>query len=114
VRRDLGVVQVLMVAAAGADELKHVGVTVFEAAVHDLGRLASHERRPAVAGLTGKRRCNGAVGGDAQPRVNAIMRAQWGDVGRTGSRSGTGHGVRGARTAHSTHRQAVVRAATWV
>jgi len=63
VRRDLGVVQVLMVAAAGADELKHVGVTVFEAAVHDPGRLASHERRPAVAGLTGKRRCNGAVGG---------------------------------------------------
>lgn len=53
----------MMVAAAGADELKHVGVTAFEAAVHDPGRLAPHERRPAVAGLTGKRRCNGFVGG---------------------------------------------------
>jgi hypothetical protein len=99
-----------MVAAAGADELKHVGVAVFEAAVHDAVRLAPQERRPAVAGLTGKRRYQGAVGRDAQPRVTAIVRARCGDGGRADSRPG----ARVARTAHSTHRQAVVPAAAGV
>jgi hypothetical protein len=33
------------------------------------------------------------------------MRARYGDGGRAGSRSGTGHAVRVARTAQSTHRQ---------
>ena len=101
-RRDLGVIQVRMIAAGGADELKHAGVAAFETAVHDADRLAPHERRPAVAGLTGKRERVVAVGAGAQLRVTAIMQARYGDGGRTGSRSGTGHAV---RTAHSTHRQ---------
>jgi hypothetical protein len=104
-RRDLGVIQVRMIAAGGADELKHAGVAAFETAVHDADRLAPHERRPAVAGLTGKRERVVAVGAGAQPRVTAIMRARYGDGGRAGSRSGTGHAVRVARTAQSTHRQ---------
>ena len=102
-RRDLGVIQVRMIAAGGADELKHAGVAAFETAVHDADRLAPHERHPAVAGLTGKRESVVAVGAGAQPRVTAIMRARYG--GRAGSRSGTGHAVRVARTVQSTHRQ---------
>ena len=86
-RRDLGVIQVRMIAAGGADELKHAGVAAFETAVHDADRLAPHERRPAVAGLTGKRERVVAVGAGAQPRVTAIMRARYGDGGRTGHRS---------------------------
>jgi hypothetical protein len=56
-----------MVAAAGADEFEHAGVAAFEAAAHDADRLAPHERRPAVAGLTGKRECQVGVRLYAQP-----------------------------------------------
>ena len=34
-RRDLGVVHVRVIAAAGADELEDAGVAAFDAAVHD-------------------------------------------------------------------------------
>jgi hypothetical protein len=47
-----------MVAAAGADELEQAGVAALETAVHDPGRLAANERRPAMAGLTGQRKCH--------------------------------------------------------
>jgi hypothetical protein len=59
-RRDLAVIQVGMVAAAGADKLEQAGVAAFEAAVRDVGRLAAQERRPAVAGRAGRRKCHGA------------------------------------------------------
>ncbi len=96
-----------MVAAAGADELEQAGVAAFEAAVRDAGRLAPQERRPAMAGLTGRRERH-AAGPYAQPRVTAATRVRSGDGGRAGSRSGMYHDVRSARTAHSTHHQAVV------
>jgi hypothetical protein len=83
-----------MVAATGTDELKHAGGAAVEAAVHDADRLAPHERRPAMAGLTGKRECHGAVRFGAQPRVTAIVRARAGDGTWTGIRLGTGHDVR--------------------
>jgi hypothetical protein len=51
-----------MVAAAGADELEQAGVAAVEATAGDADRLAPHERRPAVAGLTGRRECHGAAG----------------------------------------------------
>jgi hypothetical protein len=103
-----------MVAAAGADELEEPGVAAVEATIGDADRLAPHERRPTVAGLTGRRECHGAAGRDAQPRVRLTVRARCRDGGRVDSRSGTCHGVRGARTAHTTHRQAVVPAAAGV
>jgi hypothetical protein len=110
-RRDVGVIQVRMVAAAGADELKHAGVAAFGAAVKDADRLVPDERRPAVADLTGKRECHVAIGLYAQPRVTAIVRARYGDGAWTDSRTGTSHGVRCLGTAHLltasrlTHRQ---------
>jgi hypothetical protein len=113
-RRDLGVIQVRMVAAAGADELEQAGVAAFQASVGDADWLAPHERRPAVAGLTGRRKCYGSAECDVQPRVMLMVRARCGDGGRADSRSGTYHDVRGARTAHTTHRQAVVPAAARV
>jgi hypothetical protein len=107
-RRDLGVIQVWMVAAAGADELEQAGVAAFEAAVHDADWLAPHHRRLAMAGLTGKRECHHAVGFDAQPRIAAIAWPGCGDGGRTDPRSGSRDDIGVARSAHSSHRQAVV------
>jgi hypothetical protein len=112
-RWDLGVIQVWMVAAAGADELEQAGPAAVEAAVGDAGRLAPNERRPTVAGLTCRRECHGA-GRDAQPRVTLMVRARRGNGGRADSRSGICCDVRGARSAHTTHRQAVVPAAAGV
>jgi hypothetical protein len=103
-RRDLGVIQVRMIAATGADQLEHAGVAAVEAAVHDAGRLAPHQCRPAVTGLAAKRRCQDAVRLYAQPRVTATGRAQCGDGARTGSLPGTGHDVRDLGTAHLAHR----------
>ena len=53
--RDLGVIQVRVIAALAADELKRVGIAAFHPALHDAGRLAPQARRAAVAGLTSKR-----------------------------------------------------------
>jgi hypothetical protein len=61
-----------------------------------------------VAGLPGERGPGDAVEPGKHPRVTAIMEVWCGDGRPMGSRSGTGHDVRGAKTAHSTHRQAVV------
>jgi len=97
-----------MVTASGTDELEQAGVAAFEATVHDAGRLEPHERRPAVAGQPGKRERHAVFGPAAQPWITATGRARRGDGGPTDSGSGTGHDVRIARTAHPTHRQAVV------
>ena len=113
-RRDLEVIQVGTIAAARADELIHVVVAALDPAVHDAGRLVPQERRGAVAGLPGERGPGDAVEPGKHPRVTAIMGVWCGDGRRTGNRSGTGHDVRGAKTAHSTHHQAVVPPATGV
>ena len=90
-----------MIAAVRADDLVHVGVAAFETAVHDADRLAPQDRPAAVAGLAGGRGRHDGLGHHAQPRITAITRARCRDRGRTA----TGHDVRIARTAHSTHRQ---------
>lgn len=113
-RRDLGVLQVQVIAAIGADELEHAGVAAFGAAVHDADRLAPQVSRAAVAGLTGERAQVDAVRPSAQPRVTATARSWCGDGGQTDSGSGTGHGVSGVRTAHLTHPQAVVPTAAGI
>ena len=112
--RDLEVIQVGTTAAAGADELIHVVVAALDTAVHDAGRLVPQERRGAVAGLPGQRRPGDAVGSGTHPRVTAIMGAWCGGGRRMCNRFGTGHEVRGAKTAHSAHRQVVVPPATGV
>ena len=53
-RRDLEVIQVGTIAAAGADELIHVVVAALDTAMHDAGRLVPQDRRGAVAGLPGE------------------------------------------------------------
>lgn len=113
-RRDLEVIQVGTIAAAGADELIHAVVAALDPAVHDAGRLVPQERRGAVAGLPGERGPGDAVDPSEHPRVTAIMAAWCGGGRRIGSRSVTGHDVRGAKTAHSTHHQVVVPPATGV
>src|SRR5262249_20288755 len=50
-RRDLGVIQVWIVTAVAADELKRVGVAAFRLAFHDAGRLAPQNGRPAMPWL---------------------------------------------------------------
>ena len=90
-----------MIAAVRADDLVHVGVAAFETAVHDADRLAPQDRPAAVAGLAGGRGRHDGLGHQAQPRITAITRARCRDRGRTA----TGHDVRIAGTAHSTHRQ---------
>jgi hypothetical protein len=49
--RDLLVIQVGIVTAVAADDLLQVGVGAFCMAVHDSGRLAPQNHRPAVSGL---------------------------------------------------------------
>jgi hypothetical protein len=63
-----------MIAAAGADQLEHVGIAAFEAAGHDTDRLAADECRHAVASLTGRRERHDGVSADEQPRITIIMR----------------------------------------
>jgi hypothetical protein len=62
----------------------------------------------AVFGLTGERDRVGGVGPGTQPRVTAVMRARFGDGGRTGSRSGAGRSAGVARPAHFNHRPGAV------
>jgi hypothetical protein len=103
-RRDLGVIHVWIIAAAGADEFEHVGVAAFDAAVYDADRLAPHEGRPAMAGLPGKRECHFDRRPHAQPRISAVVQTQRRDGGRANSGSGTGPGVRIVKAGHPTHR----------
>src|SRR2546430_17413205 len=52
-RRDLQVIQIRTIAAAGANQLIHVGVAALDTAVHDADRLAPQDRLAAVTGLAG-------------------------------------------------------------
>jgi hypothetical protein len=74
-RRDLEVIQVGTIAAAGADELIHVVVAALDPAVHNVGRLVPQDRRGAVAGLPGERGHGDAGERGTGPPVRAIMRA---------------------------------------
>src|SRR6185437_5472451 len=107
-RCDLGVIHVRVIAAARADEFERFGVAAFEAAVHDADRLAPHECRPAVTGLPGEREYHPDPRPHPQPRVMAIMQTR----GRDSGQAGNGHRVRVrvSKTAHPTHRQAVIPA----
>ena len=111
-RRDLRVIQVWMIAAAGADQLIHVGVAALDTAVHDADRLAAQDRIAAVTGLTGGRGCHDLLRHDTQAPVTAIAGTRCGDSRRTDSRSVTRRRARGARTAHATHRREVGLATT--
>jgi hypothetical protein len=73
-RRDLGVIQIRMIAAAGTDQLENVGIAAFKAAGHDADRLAADECRPAVARLTGERERHDGISADEQPRITVITR----------------------------------------
>ena len=109
---DLGVIQVRMIAAAGADQLVHVGVAALDTAVHGADRLVPDDRLAAVARLAGRRGCRGLRRRDAQPPVTVIAGMRRGDSGRAGSRPVARRSVRGARTAQLTHHQEVVGPAT--
>ena len=65
--RDLGVVQVGMIAAAGADDLECVGVAAFHPAVHEAGRLTPQPCWAAVAWLARGRECPGTLAVCAWP-----------------------------------------------
>ena len=73
--RDLGVVQVRMVAAAWADELEPIGVAAFHPAVHYGHRLAPQACRLAMAGLAGHRKCRGISGVTVQPGITGTVPA---------------------------------------
>jgi hypothetical protein len=70
--RDLEVIQVGTIAAAGADELIHVVVAALDTVGRDAGRLVPQDRRGAVAGLTSEKDRVGDVG-PGTPRVTAIL-----------------------------------------
>jgi len=89
-----------MIAAAGADDFKHVGVAAVQTAVYDTDWLTPYVRRPAVAGLPGRRERAATAGQGGQPRVTAVIRTRRQDGDRTVSRPATGHGTKVARTAH--------------
>ncbi len=74
------VVQVGMIAAAGADELERVVMAGFYPAVHDAGRLAPKACRGAVTRLAQKRRHLGILVINAQPGItNVLLAARWGN-----------------------------------
>lgn len=107
-RRDLRVIQVQVIAAAGADQLIHVGVAALDTAVHDADRLFPQDGLVAVAGLTGGRGCRNLLRHDVQPRVRAPTGTRYGDSGQMASQFVTRRIVEAVRTGHSIHRQAVV------
>jgi hypothetical protein len=72
-RRDLGVVEVGIVAAAGADHLECVGVAAFHPAVHEAERLTPQPCCPAVARLARRRECHDTLAVCVQPPVTGIL-----------------------------------------
>jgi hypothetical protein len=103
-----------MIAAAGADQLIHVGVAALDTAAHDADRLAPQDRLAAVTRLTGGRGSHDLPSRDAQPPVTAIARMRCGDSARSDRRPATRCRVRGARTAQLTHHHEVGPATTGV
>jgi hypothetical protein len=64
-----------VVAAAGADELKHAGVAAFHPAIGDTDRAAAHEGRPAMPGLAGQGERQEDLSTGTQPRITLMTRA---------------------------------------
>jgi hypothetical protein len=104
-RRDLGVVQAGMVAAARTDELERVGVAAFHPAIHDADWLTPQGCCPAVAGLARQRECHRAFSGDAQPRVTGTVRRAGYAHGKAGSRLRTGRDARISGADHLPHQR---------
>lgn len=90
-----------IIAAAGTDELIHIGLAALQTAVDGADWLAPQEGRAAVAGLAGERRCHDVRRPETPPPVMAIMAARYGHSGQTGGWFGPGHEVRVGRTVHS-------------
>jgi hypothetical protein len=73
--RDLGVIQVWVIAAVTADELKRGGKAAFRSALHDARRLGPQGHLTAVAGLTSRREVVEALIVAARPRVTGMARS---------------------------------------
>jgi hypothetical protein len=73
--RDLGVIQVWVIAAVAADELQRGGKAAIHPAVHDARRPAPQARLAAVAGLTSRREVGETLVITAQPRVTGMLRS---------------------------------------
>ena len=100
--RDLGVIEVGMVAAAGADELKCAGVAAFHPAVHDADRLAPQACGPAMARLASKRQRHDALIVNAQPRVTGMtLFARRGDGAQMTRMPRTCHDIQVSGATHS-------------
>jgi hypothetical protein len=69
-----GAVQIRIAAALTAGQPGRAGRPACYLAVHDHGRLATQNRRAAVAGLTRPRKHAGTLGAQPQPRVTGIKR----------------------------------------
>ena len=67
--RELGIIQVRIVAAGRADELERIAVAAFYPAVHDADRLAPEACCPAMAGLASKWQHHIALSTSAQPPI---------------------------------------------
>jgi hypothetical protein len=95
--RDLGVIEVMVIAALAADELKRVGVAAFSPALHDAGRLAPQARRAAVARLA-SRDCREILVVTTRPRVTGMVRSpRYGNGTRTIRRPNASDDVRVSR-----------------
>jgi hypothetical protein len=73
--RDLGVIQVWVIAAVTADELNRGGKATFRSALHDARRLAPQAHRTAVAGLASRREVVETLIVAARPRVTGMARS---------------------------------------
>ena len=78
--RDLRVIQVQVIAAAGADQFIHVGVATLDTAVHDAHRLVPQDRIAAMTALTGGRECHVCLRHDAQPPLTAVAGTRGGEI----------------------------------
>jgi hypothetical protein len=106
--RDLAVIQVWVIAALAADELKRIGVAAFYPARHDAGRPAPQGRRAAVAGPTRRRERREILVVTARRRVTGIVRsARYGNASPT-IRGPDAGGDAGVSRAHGAHLPAVV------
>jgi hypothetical protein len=100
--RDLGVIQVMVIAALAADELKRVGVAAFSPALYDAGRLAPQARCAAVARLASSRECREILVVTTRPRVTGMVRSpRYGNGTRTIRRPDASDNVRVSRAHRS-------------
>jgi hypothetical protein len=97
-RRDLGVIQIRIIAAARADKLVDFEVGVLGLAVHDADQLAPQDRPAAVTGLTSEGGNGVQTWPGRWPRIGAFLRLRYGDL--ESKRSGADKGVKAAHSAH--------------